>query len=411
MPNLLVNLEKIQLASKNVRKIIPPSPLLYSAHLSTALGRDVYLKMESLNKTGSFKIRGAANALINFKSRSADGSPTVVAASAGNHAQAVAYMCRELGMSAKIFMPETAPLVKIQSTKSFGAEVIIVGETLLESYNSAVEEARRLNALLLDAFGDADVIAGQGSAGLEILEQCPDVGGIIVPIGGGGLIGGIACAVKEQRPGCFICGVQSEAYSAFKESFDSGQLVKTEARPTISDGIAVKLSKEINLSLAKQFVDDVMLVSEEETAAAIMKLMESCRVLAEGAGATSVAILERFQKKHYKRLGSSPIVCVISGGNIDVNLLGKIVSRALVFTGRRIQIRAEIGDRPGGLAGLLQLIAKAGANLIEVHHDRTYSMSPYSQVEVELDIETESKAHQEKLFHSLREQCIKFAPR
>lgn len=397
-----VNLKEIEIAKKRIQKLVPQTPVKESKFLESLTGIRTFLKLENLNISGSFKIRGAANALLQLPS--AELKQGVVCASAGNHAQGVAHTCRQLGVRASIFMPERTPLVKVEATRNLGGEVYLVGETYDDAYQEALRHQTKNGGIFVHPFADAAVVNGQGSIGLEILDQVENFGVVIVPVGGGGLIGGIATAIKESRPDIHIIGVEAACYPSMRDSLAKGEIVATQTRTSIADGISVKKVAPLTFDIAKKNVDEVVLVEEEEIASAIMFLMERDHLLAEGAGAVSTAALIAFKDKWKKLLAGKSAVCIVSGGNIDVNLLTKITFKGLVHSGRLMRLKVRIKDKPGSMANLLNVIGLTGANLIEVHHNRLFSESQYDDVEVELDLETSSHVHQERVLGSLTNQ-------
>lgn len=354
-----------------------------------------FFKLENFNITGSFKIRGAGNALLSAASETV--GLEVIAASAGNHAQGVAYISKILGRKARIFMPERTPLVKISATKSHGAEIVLTGISYDDAYQSALHYHEEHGGTLIHAFSDAAVINGQGTVGLELIEQIPQMGVVIVPIGGGGLVGGIGCAIKALRPDIKIIGVQTKSFPNMADSLAAGKIVGSTSGLTIADGIAVKRASARTLSLAQHYVDEILLVSDDDIAAAIMNLMEKDHVLAEGAGAAGVAALQVHRDRILQLAGGKPVCCVISGGNIDVTLVGRIANRGLIATGRMMRLSARMPDRPGQLAELLKALGSTGANLIDLRHNRNFGALYYSDVDVEIDLETSDFAHQDKI--------------
>lgn len=394
-----INLQEIRAAKGRIEKYVPITPVTKSLSNSQKLGLGVFFKLENFNITGSFKIRGAGNALLSDSA--GDKESTVIAASAGNHAQGVAYMARLLGRKAKIFMPERTPMVKVVATKSHGAEVILTGAVYDDAYQAAVEYRDKNGGTIVHAFADAPVINGQGTVGLEIIEQLSNVGVVIVPIGGGGLIGGIGCAVKALRPDIKVIGVQTKSFPAMKESLAAGRIVGTTSGMTIADGIAVKRPSPRTLSLAQRYVDDILLVNDDEIAAAIMSLMEKDHVLAEGAGAAGVAAIQVYGSQIAAMANKKDICCVICGGNIDVTLLGRIANRGLIATGRMMRLTVRMADRPGQLAELLRALGNTGANLIDLRHNRHFGALYYSDVDVEIDLETIDFNHQDLIKKTL----------
>jgi threonine dehydratase len=391
-----VNLEQIRAARERIKDIVPSTPITKSIFRSTSEGVEVFYKLENFNVTGSFKIRGAANALRRTSKEMLQQG--VVAASAGNHAQGVAYVSNLLGVKARIFMPERTPMNKVSATKDYGAEVVLTGSVYDDAYAAALESQSERGGVLIHAFNNADVINGQGTVGLEILDQIPNVGTVLVPVGGGGLVGGVGCAIKTLAPNVKIIGVQT---TAFPSTFMARKAGKIEAIPfgnTFADGIAVKRPSPRTLALSLQYVDDVVLVNDDEIAAAVMSLMEKDHLLSEGAGAVGVAALSKIGSLAGVK---GPICCVISGGNIDVNLLTRLAARGQIATGRLMLLTVRTKDKPGQLADILKELSKTGANLIEVRHQRTFGAMYYSDVDVELELETVDFKHQEKIKDTL----------
>jgi threonine dehydratase len=394
-----INLQEIRAAKGRIEKYVPVTPVTKSLSNSQRLGVSVFFKLENFNITGSFKIRGAGNALLS--NSAGDKASTVIAASAGNHAQGVAYMARLLGRKATIFMPERTPMVKVVATKSHGADVILTGAVYDDAYQAAVEYRDKHGGTIVHAFADASVINGQGTVGLEIIDQLSNVGAVVVPIGGGGLIGGIGCAVKALRPDIKVIGVQTKSFPAMKESLAAGRIVGTTSGMTIADGIAVKRPSPRTLSLAQRYVDDILLVNDDEIAAAIMSLMEKDHVLAEGAGAAGVAAIQVYGSQIAAMANKKDVCVVICGGNIDVTLLGRIANRGLIATGRMMRMTVRMPDRPGQLAELLRALGNTGANLIDLRHNRHFGALYYSDVDVEIDLETIDFNHQDLIKKTL----------
>jgi len=376
------------------------TPLEHQYTLSEALGAPLYVKLENLQKTGSFKLRGALNKLgqLTPEQRAAG----VVAASAGNHAQGVAWAARELGMRALIVMPEGAAASKVAATKAYGAEVLLKGETFDDAAQVAAEAAAEQGLTLIPAFDDEAIIAGQGTIGLEILEQLPDVGTVVVPVGGGGLISGIAIAIKEARPEVRVIGVEAEGADAFSQSLASpnGQPVTLKSVNTIADGIALKAPGRLTYPIVRQYVDDIVVVRDDEIAGVILLFMERLKLVVEGAGAASVAAL---LSGRVAPSGDKPTVAVVSGGNIDVDVIARIIERGLVRTGRRMQLRVNLPDRPGALHRFSGVIARSQANILGIEHDRTSVRVPIGTTEVILSIAVHDAAHGERVIANLTE--------
>ena len=382
------NLADIRAARERIRDAIVPTPLIPALALRDRLPCALHLKLENLQRTGSFKDRGALNRMLDLTSDQRRCG--VVTASAGNHAQAVAYHGARLGIPVEVVMPEHTPLIKVQNTRRFGAGVRFHGATLSE----AMVEARRLEAeegrILVHAFDDERVIAGQGTIGLELLEQLPDLTTVVVPIGGGGLISGIATAIREQRPHVRILGVEAANAASALASRRAGQPVHLESADTIADGIAVKRPGDHTFPIIERYVDDIVAVDEELIASAVHLLLESQKVLAEGAGATPLAGILSGQ---LSLTAADTAVMVLSGGNIDVNLVERIIDRGLVADGRLARFAVTVPDRPGNLARLTQLVAEAGANVLEVSHLREFADISVRDVEILLQLETRGRDH------------------
>jgi threonine dehydratase len=388
---------EIELAQDKIRRAILRTPIIYSDTISKLTGKEVFLKLENLQKTGSFKIRGAYYKLSQLSDPLRKRG--VVAASAGNHAQGVAFASSFLGIQSTIVMPEGASLAKQMATRSYGGEVILFGKDTDE----ALDYARRLEEegkTFIHPFDDEKVIAGQGTIGLEILEEVPRVEAIIVPIGGGGLISGIATIVKKKRPRVKIIGVQSaHAPSAFY-SLKRKKIVEMKVKPTLADGIALRRLGELTFSIIKKRVDEIVTVTEEEIASAILMLMERKRLVAEGAGATPLAALLSRRGK----IGPKRIVLVISGGNIDVNLLDRIIEKGLTQTGRMVRFEVLLRDVPGSLAKLSDLIAQQKANILHIIHERAARDIPIGFSKVILVLETRGPDHVRKIKIGLKKE-------
>ncbi len=356
---------KIIEASKILEGIIHKTPLDGSRTFSSWTNSELYLKLENLQKTGSFKVRGAYYKIHKLISEERKVN-CVVAVSAGNHAQGVAWAASTAGISSIIFMPQFAPAAKISATKGYGAKVILYGKTLEDSYEKAMELARKEGYEFIHPFNDVDVIAGQGTIGLEILSQLPEVEAIVVPIGGGGLISGIAIAVKRRKPDVKIYGVEAKRAASMKASIEKGRIVKLRKVDTIADGIAVKSPGEITFKIVSELVDDIVLVDDFEIADAIFKLLERAKVVAEPAGAVSIAALlsGKINVKGKK------VVALISGGNIDASLLATILGKGLINEGRIIRLLLELPDKPGTLKKVLGVISEARANILDISIDR-----------------------------------------
>lgn len=397
----MIKSSDIKLAKTNLSELVNPTPVKRSYFLEELVNCKVHLKLENLNLSGSFKIRGAANALMNLTADQL--SHGIVAASAGNHAQGVAHTCKRLGIPATIFMPARTPVVKAEATRNLGATIHLSGESYDDAYIAAREFEIDTKAKFIHAFDNPSVIAGQGTVGLELLEQIPDLTTVIVPIGGGGLISGIACACKEANPKIQIIGVQTEAYPSVYNSRRQGKIVPSKAARTIADGIAVKQPSQLTFSMIQRYVDDIILITEDEIADTLLALMENDHLLAEGCGAVAAAGLLKLTKSHSSLLlaPSDSVACIVSGGNIDTNLLQRITSRGLFRSGRAMRLSCTIEDRPGKLVQFLTILSSQGANLIEVDHNRLFGMSYLDEVKIDVDLETIDRKHQQKILHAL----------
>jgi len=387
----MIALSDVLTARARIGASIDVTPCVRSEKLSQLVGCDLYLKLENLHMTGSFKERGVGNRLGMMPE--AERAAGVVAASAGNHAQALAFGAKRLGIHATIVMPMNTPLIKVSNTRAYGAEVVLHGE----SYHEAAAEASRIaaqrSATLVPAFDDDAVIAGQGTVGLELLDQLPELDVVVAPVGGGGLIGGIATAVKSLRPEVAIYGAEAAAVPSMQAALDAGTPVLLEAARTLADGIAVQRVSERTLELSRRYVDRIVSVPEEDIAHAALLLLEQEKTVAEGAGAVPLAAA---------LLGTLPlagkrVVLVISGGNIDVNVLSRIIDRGLVKSGRCMRISVLISDVPGSLAQLLAMIAGLRANVLQVQHDRLSVRAPVGLTAVELSLETRGFDHIEEI--------------
>jgi threonine dehydratase len=391
-----VSIADVEAAAKLLDGVAIRTAMEESRWLSSAVGGPVLLKCENLQRTGSFKIRGAYVRMSHLSPEERERG--VVAASAGNHAQGVALAAQMLGIKATVFMPEGAPIPKLNATRGYGAEVIFHGAILDEALKRAIEYAEETGAVLIHPFDHADIVAGQATCGLEILEQAPQAASVVVPTGGGGLIAGIALAIKSHRPDIRVIGVQAEGAAAYPGSLAAGAPVALESMSTMADGIAVGCPGAIPFAEIVAHVDDVITVSEESISQALVLLLERAKMVVEPAGAVAVsAILD-----HPDRF-PTPAVAVLSGGNIDPLLLGKVIRHGMASAGRYLNIRVRIPDRPGGLARLLSDLAREGANVLEVVHQRTSMALSIDEVEVQVQLETRGPEHAEAVLARLRD--------
>ncbi|HTK65903.1 MAG TPA: threonine ammonia-lyase [Pseudonocardia sp.] len=390
-----VGIDDVRAAADLLDGIALPTPLARSRDLSDKVGGEVWLKCENLQRTGSFKIRGAYNRMHALGEQ--ERARGVVAASAGNHAQGVALAAQLLGMPSTVFMPRLAPLPKVAATRGYGADVQLVGDALEETLAAAAEFADRTGAVLVHPFDHRLVVAGQGTVGLEICEQAPDVRTVVVPTGGGGLAAGIAVVLRELAPNARVVGVQAAEMAAWPESLKAGEPVRAPARPTIADGIAVPRPGQVPFALLSELMHEVLTVSEDALARALLHCLERGKQVVEPAGAAGVAAIldapERF---------TPPVVCVLSGGNIDPLLLLHVIQHGLAAAGRYLSIHVRVVDRPGALAALLGLIAELGGNVIDVEHSRVSGALGIGEVEVALRLETRGPRHRVEVLEALR---------
>src|SRR5437764_14971235 len=382
-----VTLSEVQTAMGRIRDSIYLSPCARSENFSQLTGNSVYLKLDNLQRTGAFKERGALNKLLTLTAD--ERSRGVIAASAGNHAQGVAYHAGKHGIRAQICMPLTTPLIKVSATKSYGAEVILHGANDDEACEEAVRRSQQFGMTFVHPFDDEVVIAGQGTMGLEILEQVPDIEAVIAPIGGGGLIAGVACAVKETNPRVRVIGVQPARLPSMKVAIAEGHPVTLSPAATIADGIAVRRAGERTLPLVRKYVDDIVTVDEEEIANAVLLLLEREKTLAEGAGAAGLDALIN----HKVELAGKNVAVVICGGNIDVTLLSRIIERGLVKDGRLVRLRVHLPDYPGALHKVTGILAQHRANIVETSYDRAYYGVNLGDTAIDITMETRGPEH------------------
>ena len=393
-------LDELEAAREVVAAVANVTPMESSRYLSEVLGSPVHLKCENLQRTGSYKVRGAYNRMARLSPEERERG--VVAASAGNHAQGVALAARELGIRATIFMPVGVALPKLQATKSYGADVVLRGHTVAEPLRAAAEFAASTGAILIPPFDHHDIITGQGTLGLEILDQVPDLETVIVPIGGGGLISGIASAVKQRaaRDGRTIrvIGVQVENSAPYPLSLEAGEPVEVRIKPTIADGIAVSKPGQLNFAIIRELVDEIVTVSEDDTARALLVLLERAKLVVEPAGAVAVAGIVTGKVRD---LGTT--VAILSGGNIDPQVMERVISLGLVASDRFLKLKVKLPDRPGQLARIAELISDANANVIEVSHARHSRGALLGEVELELSLETRGPEHVQSVLEHLRD--------
>jgi threonine ammonia-lyase medium form len=395
-PTLSVTLEDVRAAQDLLDGVIRPTPLEYSRALSERVGAEVFLKCENLQRAGSFKIRGAYTRMSRLSD--AEKAKGVVAASAGNHAQGVALAGQLLGIDVKVYMPHGAPMPKLVATQAYGATIEQVGTTIDECLVSARAWEAETGAVLIHPFDHHDIVAGQGTAGLEILDQCPDVRTIVVSTGGGGFLAGISVAVKSARPDVRIIGVQAEQAAAYPLSLAAGKPVAYENMQTMADGIAVGMPGDVPYALVRDLVDGIETVSEEALSRALLFVLERAKLVVEPAGGAAVAHLLERAGQHV----DGPVVAVLSGGNIDPLLLLRILRHGMASAGRYLQFRVRVPDRPGNLAHLLADCAALDANVLEIEHIRTGAAITVDEVEIGLQLETRGREHCEEVLRALR---------
>ncbi len=391
------SLDDIRAARERVRDEIVLTPCTRSLVFGDLVPGSLHFKFENLHRTGSFKERGALNRLLHLDP--GERRRGVITASAGNHAQAVAFHATRLGIPSTVVMPETTPLVKVTNTRRHGARVVLHGQR----FSEAIAEAERLQAqeglVMIHAFDDEQVIAGQGTLGLELAEQVPEVDLVLVPIGGGGLMAGTALALTSLKPEVRLVGVEAEAAPSARLSRDAGRIVEAETGETLADGIAVKRVGTLTFPLIEALVEDIVLVSEEEIARAILLLLEREKTVVEGAGAAALAAL---LSGKVAVASHETVVAVLCGGNIDINMVSRIIDRGLVDDGRLARLRITARDRPGSLARLTEVVARAGANVLEVVHQRAFADISVGEVEIVMHLETRGREHVEEVLLALR---------
>ncbi len=391
----MINLADIQAALSRIRSSIYLSPCARSETFSQSTANHVYLKLENLQRTGAFKERGALNKLLLLSTD--ERARGVITASAGNHAQGIAYHAGRLGIRAQICMPLTTPLIKVSATRGFGADVVLHGANYDEACVEAMRRGQESGLTFVHPFDDDAVIAGQGTIGIELMQQHPDLEVVVVPIGGGGLISGIACAVKEMNPKIQVFGVQPSRLPSMKVALAEGKPVTVNAASTIADGIAVRRAGERTLPMVQKYVDDIVTVEEEEIAHAILLLLEREKTLAEGAGASAIAALVNRKLPCVEK----KVAVLVCGGNIDVTLLSRIIERGLVKDGRLVRLRVHLGDFPGALHRLTSILAQHRANIVETDYDRAYHGVNLGETAIEITMETRGPDHIAEIISAL----------
>ena len=388
-------------AQERLRPILHHTELDLSSTFSGMTGGQIYLKCENRQKTGSFKIRGASNKIASMVEKG-ECCP-VVASSAGNHAQGVAYAASKFGIPATIVMPKAAPIAKVQATEGYGAKVVLAGDCYDDAYARACQICEEEGAKFLHPYNDVDVIAGQGTLGLEILTELPDVDTVIVPAGGGGLLAGVACAIKQLKPQVKVYGVQAEGADAIARSYREKRHVCTDSAATIADGIAVKVPGDITVELINRYADGVVTVSDSEIAEAILLLIERCKQIVEPAGATPLAAV-----LHGKiDVEGKKVVCVMSGGNIDVSFVSGIIERGLVARNRKMRFTVTLLDKPGSLVQMLNVLAESSANVLTIEHDKVSQGLNPNEITVHVACEVGGAEHGKMVLDKLKARGYK----
>jgi threonine dehydratase len=397
----MISFADIEESRRRIQQHIYLSPFPYSETISRLSATRVFFKLENLQMTGSFKERGALNRLLTLTPDEARRG--VIAASAGNHGMALAFHSQRLGIAATVVMPRHAPLIKVSSVRRFGAQALLNGEDYASAFQDAQRIANERALTFIHAFDDPMIIAGQGSIGLEMYEQHPELDAVLIPVGGGGLIAGIALALKSLKPSLRIIGVQAEAIPAMKLSLEQGRSGQAPAAATIADGIAVRAPGEETFPMVQRFVDDIVMVSEGEIANAVLMLLEIEKTVAEGAAAVPLAALVNGKAG----LPGKNIGLLVSGGNIDMNLITRIIESGLIQDGRLTRVSVVISDRPGSLARLAQRLAASGANILHINQTRGFGQTVIGETEVELTLETTGREHIESICGGLRADGLK----
>ena len=392
----MLKLEQFQEAKKRVDEVIIPTPLIYSEAFSKECKNEVYIKPENLQRTGAFKIRGAYNKIVKMDEEAK--AKGLIASSAGNHAQGVAYAAHKLGVKATIVMPKHTPLIKVEATQSHGADVVLAGEVYDEAYQAACDLQKKHGYTFVHPFNDEDVIEGQGTIALEILEELPDTDIILVPIGGGGLISGIACAAKLIKPTIKIIGVEPEGAASALAAINEDQVVALKEAITIADGTAVKQIGEVTFDYIKEFVDGIITVSDYELMDAFLLLVEKHKLVAENSGILSLAALKKLNEKNKK------VVSLISGGNIDVMTISSMINKGLIARGRIFTFSVQLPDKPGQLEYVAKVLAQCNANVIGVDHNQFKNFARFSEVELRVTCETNGESRIQKIIDTFNEQ-------
>lgn len=392
----MLDLKHFQEAKKRVDEVIIPTPLIYSEAFSKECKNQVYIKPENLQRTGAFKIRGAYNKIVKMDDEAK--AKGLIASSAGNHAQGVAYAASKLGVKATIVMPQHTPLIKVEATEAHGAEVVLAGEVYDEAYQKACDLQKEHGYTFVHPFNDEDVIEGQGTIALEILDELPDADIILVPIGGGGLISGIACAAKQIKPTIKIIGVEPEGAASALAAINEDQVVALKEANTIADGTAVKEIGDMTFDYIKEYVDGIITVSDYELMDAFLLLVEKHKLVAENSGILSLAALKKLNEKNKK------VVSLISGGNIDVLTISSMINKGLIARGRVFTFTVQLLDKPGELEYVSHVLAQCNANVIGVEHNQFKNFARFSEVELRVTCETNGEKHIQKIMDTFAKE-------
>ncbi|MBP3241894.1 MAG: threonine ammonia-lyase [Oribacterium sp.] len=394
-----LTLDRVYQAAHVLKPVINKTELVHATRIDA--GCDLYLKAENLQNTGSFKIRGAYYKISTLTEE--EKQKGVVACSAGNHAQGVALAAQRAGIKSTIFLPAIAPISKVEATKSYGAEIRLIDGVYDDAYAASVEYQKESGAVFIHPFNDVDVIAGQGTIGMEICDQLADADAVVVPVGGGGLISGVSFVVKKLNPNCKVYGVQAAGAASMVEAIKDNKVEALSEVHTFADGISVKCPGDVTFDMVSKYVDEVVTVTDDETAAAILTLMEKQKVVSEGAGAVSVAAV-LFNKIPVK---GKKVVCVVSGGNIDVNILSRVINRGLIKTGRKATLTIELLDKPGQLEEVSHIVASMGANVTKVDHNTISMDTDINGCYLTLQMETRNFEHIEQIRNKFVEEGFK----
>ncbi len=383
-------------ARERLGTVIVKTKLIHSSVFSKETGNEVYIKPENLQRTGSFKVRGAYNKIAKLTSE--EKKKGVIASSAGNHAQGVALAAQKLGIKAVIVMPRHTPLIKVEATKQYGAEVILHGEVYDEAYQKALELQEKEGYVFIHPFNDEDVIEGQGTIALEVMEEIPDADIIVVPLGGGGLISGVAAAAKLKNPQIKIIGVEPEGAASAIKSLEKGKVTELREVSTIADGAAVKRIGEINFDYVKDYVDEIITVSDYELMEAFLLLVEKHKIVAENAGILSIAGLKKINVKNKK------VISILSGGNIDVLTISSMINKGLVVRGRIFKFSVDLPDKPGQLVAVSQILSNENANVIRLEHNQFKNLDRFHEVELQVTVETNGEEHIGRIIESFKKE-------